>query len=93
MKRYIKKYSQGFLFAIMFPILNGIMDGIGNTGELKYWIVLAFTFPVYSYLLLDNSKEFDENKMFSRVNFIKGFFVLLGIISSLICMVLVGLIK
>ncbi|MFJ7886742.1 hypothetical protein ACIQYL_01485 [Lysinibacillus xylanilyticus] len=93
MKRYIKKYTQGFLFMILFPIIIGIMDGIGNTKELKYWIALAFAFPVYSYFFLDSSKEFDKNKMFSRVNFIMYFFVLLGMISSLICMVLVGLIK
>lgn len=93
MKRYIKKYTQGFLFVILFLIMNEIMDGISNTGELKYWIALAFAFPVYSYFLLDSSKEFDENKMFSRVNFIMYFFVLLGMISSLICMVSVGLIQ
>lgn len=52
MKRYIKKYTQGFLLMILFPIITGIMDGIRNTGELKYWIALAFAFPVYSYFFL-----------------------------------------
>jgi hypothetical protein len=94
MKRYIKKYTQGFLFMILFQIMAGIIERISNTGELKYWIVLAFSFPVYSYFLLDSSKEFDKkNKMFSRVNFIMFIFILLGMISSLICMVLIGLIK
>jgi len=93
MKRYIKKYTQGFLFVILFPIMTEIMDGISNTGELRYWIALTCAFPVYSYFLLDSSKEFDESKMFSRVNFSMYFFVLLGMISSLICMVSVGLFK
>ncbi len=91
MKRYIKKYTQGFLFMILFPIMTGLMDEIGNTRELKYWIALSFSFPVYSYFFLDSSKEF--YKVNKRENFIMFFFVLLGMISSLICMVLVGLIK
>jgi len=65
-----------------------ITEGISNTGELKYWIVLAFVLPVFLYFSMDVSKEFMKNNMFSRVNFIMYFFVLLRIISSLICMVL-----
>lgn len=93
MKLYLKKYTQGFLFAILFPIMFEVTEGISDTGDLKYWIVLVLVLPVFLYCQMDFSKEFMKNKMFSRANFIMYFFVFLGIISSLICMVLVGLFK
>ncbi|MFC9542564.1 hypothetical protein ACFTQ7_22235 [Lysinibacillus sp. NPDC056959] len=73
MKLYLKKYTQGFLFAILLPIMFEITEGISNTGELKYWIVLALVLPVFLYFQMDFSKEFMKNNMFSRVNFIMYF--------------------
>lgn len=90
MEKYIKKYTQGFVLAIMFPIFNALWELSWNDGVWKHWIALALTLPAVLYFLSEFSKEFTKFRFFSKVSFFMYVFSGLGIISAIVAGFLVG---
>ncbi|MFJ3387369.1 MULTISPECIES: hypothetical protein [unclassified Lysinibacillus] len=66
MERYIKKYIQGFLFAIMLPIYDALWKLSWNDGEWKHWLAMALILPVVVYSFYDAGKEFMKVRTFSK---------------------------
>jgi len=91
MKRYIKKYAQGFLFAIMFPIYNALWELSWNGEEWKHWLAMALILPVVVYISLDFNKEFMKVRFFSKESVFMYVFLGLGTISCMAVGTIVGL--
>ena len=89
---YIKKYVQGFLYGIMFNVVNSIRMFPWNDEVWKHWLAFVLVLPVVLYFLSDFTKDFTKVRFFSKESMFMYIFTGLGIISCLFVGIIIGVI-